>query len=211
MPSPWVKKIAKETDKSEREVEKLWKKAKEITSEEFGKDEDDFGNKEYAYTTGVVKKMLGVDESLLDPSKFLESEHSAKDYIETVVSGNFSIGNVKPPQEDEDDEITYDEEEEYEEEEEEYDEEEYDEEEYDEEDEENAYYESASRFTMEELDKLERESLKGAAPLNNEKESKEIDKDDLVEDSDTSENHSNDDEVDPNYINRLDSLIQDEV
>lgn len=101
MPSPYVKKLSQETGKSEKEIEKLWKKAKEIASEEFGKTEDDFGNKEYAYVTGIVKKMLGVDESILDPSKFLESDYSAKDYIETVVSGNFSIGNVKPPKEDE--------------------------------------------------------------------------------------------------------------
>lgn len=104
MPSPFVKKLSQETGKSEKEIEKLWKKAKEIASEEFGKTEDDFGNKEYAFVTGAVKKMLGVDESILDPSKFLESDYSAKDYIETVVSGNFSIGNVKPPEDEEDEE-----------------------------------------------------------------------------------------------------------
>lgn len=109
MPSPWISKLAKETDKSEKELEKLWDKAKKIASEEFGKDEEDFGNKEYKYVTGIVKKMLGMDESILDPSLFLESEYSAKEYIETVVSGNFSIGNVQPP--DEDDEEEYDEEE----------------------------------------------------------------------------------------------------
>lgn len=112
MPSPWIKQLSRETDKSEKELEKLWDKAKKITSEEFGKDEDDFGNKEYKYVTGVVKKMLGIDESILDPSHFLDSEMSAKQYLETVVSGNFSIGNVQPPEDDEkEEEEDYDEEE----------------------------------------------------------------------------------------------------
>lgn len=105
MPSPYIKKLAKETSKSEKEIEKLWTKAKEITSEEFGKSEKDFGSKEFAYTTAIVKKMLGVDESVLDPSLFLESKQSAKAYLEDVVtSSNFTIGNVIPPDEEEDEE-----------------------------------------------------------------------------------------------------------
>jgi len=113
MPSPYISKLAKETGKSEKEIERLWKKAKEITSEEFGKEEADFGNKEYKYTTGVVKKMLGVDESILDPAHFLESEFSAKEYLETVVSGNFSIGNVSPPEEEKEEEEDDEEDEEF--------------------------------------------------------------------------------------------------
>lgn len=145
MPSPYISKLSKETGKPEREIEKLWKKAKEIASEEFGKDEDDFGNREYKYTTGVVKKILGVDESILDPSLFLESEYSAKDYIETVVSGNFSIGNVRPPEEED-----------------EYEEEKECNEETGEgcRDKDEEYYveESAAKFTPEELVEIEKES-----------------------------------------------------
>lgn len=103
--SPYIKKLSKETGKSEKEVEKLWTKAKEITGEEFGKSEKDFGSKEFAYTTSIVKKMLGVDESVLDPSIFLESKQSAKSYLEDVVtSSSFNIGNVIPPDEEEEDE-----------------------------------------------------------------------------------------------------------
>jgi len=141
MPSPYITKLVKETGKSEKEIEKLWKKAKEIASEDFGKDEDDFGSKEYSYTTGVVKKMLGVDESILDPSKFLESECSAKDYLETVVSGNFSIGNVQPPKDEIEDE----------------------EDEDDDEEEDDEYYieekVASSRLTSKELADLEKNSL----------------------------------------------------
>ena len=100
MPSPYVNKLAKETGKSVSEVEKLWDKAKEITSDTFGKKEDDFGSKEYSYTTGIVKNMLGVKEELLDPTKFQDSKLSAKQFIEEVMSSNqFDIGNVIPPKE----------------------------------------------------------------------------------------------------------------
>ena len=98
MPSPYIKSLVNSTGKSEKELEKLWKKAKEITSEEFGKSESDFGREEFAYTTGVVKKMLGVDEAILDPVNFLDSKLSAREYIEEVTtSSQFNIGNVKPP------------------------------------------------------------------------------------------------------------------
>lgn len=98
MPSGYVKNLAKETGKSEAEIEKLWKKAKGITSETLGTKESDFGSKEYKYTVGIVKNMLGVKEELIDPSKFLNSDLGAKDYLESVVvSSNFSIGNVIPP------------------------------------------------------------------------------------------------------------------
>ena len=97
MPSPYVKKLASETGKSVDEIEKLWDKAKEITADTFGKSEDDFGTKEYKYTVGIIKNMLGVNEKVLDPSFFLKSGKSAKDFIrETTVSANFSIGDVNP-------------------------------------------------------------------------------------------------------------------
>jgi len=100
MPSPYVNKLAKETGKSVAEVEKLWGKAKEIASDNFGKKEDDFGSKEYSYTVGIVKNMLGVKEEILDPTKFQDSKLSAKEFIEAVMaSGQFDIGNVIPPKE----------------------------------------------------------------------------------------------------------------
>lgn len=97
MPSPYVKKLASETGKSVDEIEKLWDKAKGITADTFGKSEDDFGTKEYKYTVGIIKNMLGVNEMVLDPSIFLKSGKSAKEFIrETVTSANFSIGDTNP-------------------------------------------------------------------------------------------------------------------
>jgi len=97
MPSPWLQKLAKETDKTEKELEKYWKKALKIAGEEFGKKKDDFGPKEYKFAVGVVKNILGENVSILDPTIFLESDLNAKEFLETVASSSFNIGNVKPP------------------------------------------------------------------------------------------------------------------
>lgn len=95
MPSPWVKKLSRELGKSEREIESLWIRAKKITSEEFGVSDENFTDKHYSYTVGIVKKMLGMDEAIMDPVLFLKSEKTAKEYLESVmVSSNFSIGNL---------------------------------------------------------------------------------------------------------------------
>jgi len=51
-----VKSFADKTGKSEAEVEKLWDKAKKI-AKESGREED------YAYITGILKKMLGLNET----------------------------------------------------------------------------------------------------------------------------------------------------
>lgn len=117
MPSPYINKLSKETGKSVDEIEKLWAQAKEITSDTFGKPESDFGSKEYKYTVGIVKNMLGVNEKILDPTIFLSSGKSAKEFIhETVTSANFTVGDVNPVHpskdandgEEEADSITYD-------------------------------------------------------------------------------------------------------
>lgn len=103
MASPYVKKIAKETGKSEKEIESFWDKAKGIASDTLGTPEDKFGSKEYAYTVGIVKNMLGIKEDVLNPTKFLESEYSAKEYIETITSSSFpklTKDHIIPPEKD---------------------------------------------------------------------------------------------------------------
>jgi methyl-accepting chemotaxis protein len=108
MPSNYVKSLAKDTDKSEKEIEKLWDKAKEVTSETFGKKESDFGEKEWKYTTGVVKNMLGIKESI-NQIDFYNSDMTAEKYIETLTS-NVAVGNAnidliaKKPEDEEDQE-----------------------------------------------------------------------------------------------------------
>ena len=108
MPSPYVNKLSKETGKSISEIEVLWKKAKDVTAETFGKTEDDFGSKEYSYCVGIVKNMLGIEEKYNDPEAFMNSDLSAYEYIheDTNISGNFSVGDnnpVIPPEDIEED------------------------------------------------------------------------------------------------------------
>lgn len=106
MASPYVKKLAKDFGKSEKEMEDLWSKAKEITSETFNKKEIDFSEKEYSYTTGIIKNMLGIKEDVLDPSKFLNSELNAREFIETSISSAFPSldKHLIPPEEEEENE-----------------------------------------------------------------------------------------------------------
>ena len=101
MPSPYVKKLARETGKSVDEIESLWDKAKKAAGEHFKKSPSEFQDQEYAYTVGIVKKMVGLDEMLLDVSYFLESNLSASEFIEDVggggISGSFDAAIGKDP------------------------------------------------------------------------------------------------------------------
>ena len=97
MPSPFVNQIAKTYGKSSAEAESLWTKAKEIASDTLGIPEDKFTSKEYAYTSGIVKNMLGIKEELNDPEIFLSSKVGVREFIETVVSSSFNIGTIIPP------------------------------------------------------------------------------------------------------------------
>jgi hypothetical protein len=103
--SPYVKELVKETGMSERDIKPVWKKAKEITVETFNKEEEDFTSKEYNYTLETARRMLGLDESILDPTNFLKSESSAKEYIDSLmevqVSGDFGIDKTLNPPEEE--------------------------------------------------------------------------------------------------------------
>ncbi len=96
MMSPYVKKLSRETGKSEKEISGFWEKAKKITSETFGVKEDNFTTEHYEFAITTVKNMLGLSEEIVNPANFLQSELGAKEYIETVVSGSFSVGDKNP-------------------------------------------------------------------------------------------------------------------
>jgi hypothetical protein len=53
MPTPQLKALAKESDKSLPDVEKLWDKAKAIA-------EDEGHKKDYPYIMGILRRMLGI-------------------------------------------------------------------------------------------------------------------------------------------------------
>lgn len=100
MPSPYVKKLASELDIPIAEVEEKWKEAKQVTADTFGKKISEFGDREYAYTIGVIKKMYGITESYI--KQFLDSEMTAEDFVNHVIDGklNENIVPVEPPEEE---------------------------------------------------------------------------------------------------------------
>jgi hypothetical protein len=91
--SPYVKNLAEETGKSTEEIQGYWEKAKQYTQDAFNiEDLTDFEEEHYNYTKAVVYQMLGLDEQW-NISEFIQSDMSAKDFIEQAVqvSGDFDI------------------------------------------------------------------------------------------------------------------------
>lgn len=94
MPSSTVKSLAGKAGVSIDKVEGYWNKAKAIVKEKgesgglkFPKDEDKWGDKQWAYITGMVKNMLGIKDSRVrdsalspDVNKMAEKLRSDKLY-----------------------------------------------------------------------------------------------------------------------------------
>lgn len=59
MPANIIKSFAEKSGKSEKEVEELWDKAKEIAK-------DSNHEEEYDYIVGILKKMLKINETFRD-------------------------------------------------------------------------------------------------------------------------------------------------
>lgn len=70
MPTSLVRSFSKRSGVSVSRVERLWKKAKLISSEKFTPDTDEF----YAYTVGILKKMLKIREAYLRRGTLRESD-----------------------------------------------------------------------------------------------------------------------------------------
>lgn len=64
MPSNIVQSFAKQTNKSEKEVEKLWNKAKEIANDNNEKDN-------YAYIVSILKNMLNIYEVKINFNNYI--------------------------------------------------------------------------------------------------------------------------------------------
>lgn len=56
MPTPFLKKLSKETGKSIKTLESYWDEAKHTTSEKFHIPESKFKSKHWGYTTSIVKR-----------------------------------------------------------------------------------------------------------------------------------------------------------
>lgn len=79
MPNNIVKSFAQKTGKSEAEVEKLWDQAK---AEAEKADVDDV----YAYTVGILKKMLSIKENV-DMTKQEERRALTRQFVQKVADG----------------------------------------------------------------------------------------------------------------------------
>jgi hypothetical protein len=73
MPAPQIKKLAAKAGHSDAKAEELWKKAKEQAKGKklkdgttIGSSEKQWGDNEWAYVTGIFKRMLGLKESLTE-------------------------------------------------------------------------------------------------------------------------------------------------
>lgn len=76
MSTPFIKKLAKDSDKSEADLEKVWDDGIKQAEEDGLK-----GGAIYGFATSLVKKAAGVKEEV-SFSKFIESNLSAKDYLD---------------------------------------------------------------------------------------------------------------------------------
>lgn len=79
MPNNIVKSFAQKSGKSEAEVEKLWNQAKAEAEKKSGVDDV------YAYTVGILKKMLSIDEKVMEKTQ--ERRELTKQFIQKVADG----------------------------------------------------------------------------------------------------------------------------
>lgn len=89
MPNNIIKSYADKTNKSISELETIWDKAVDITKEDFNKNKEEFKDKEWAYTTSIFKKMVGIKEDF-DIISFINSNLKAKDYIKQIIETQVS-------------------------------------------------------------------------------------------------------------------------
>lgn len=85
--SPYVNKLIKLTNKSEKEVTAAWKKAQELTADNFGMTIDDFERRQFEYALETAKDILGLKEGSYI-REFYDSQKTAKDYIDEVMTSS---------------------------------------------------------------------------------------------------------------------------
>jgi len=107
--SPYVQELVKLTGKKVSEIEKLWDKAKKIAKDMYGIEEKDFKETHYRFMVDTVKNMLGFNENKSLVVEFINSEKSAKEFIQEAITTTSDFpqlwkSHIKS-EEDEDDEI----------------------------------------------------------------------------------------------------------
>ena len=102
--SPYVRKLTKNTGVNSKKAESAWSEAIIIAEEMFGKKMDKFGKDEFDYAYQTALEAIRKQEIRYSLANFVESGMSAKDYIEMVVSGDFSLDHSMQNKDMEDDE-----------------------------------------------------------------------------------------------------------
>ena len=106
--SPYVEEVSKVTGIEVEKLQPHWRKAKKLTSEQFGMSEDDFKAKHFKHAQETLKELYGLKVNRVDVKKFLESDLSVDEFLEeTVSSGDFSSldkGTVSKKKDDEEEE-----------------------------------------------------------------------------------------------------------
>jgi len=91
MPSNIIKSWSKDLDIPESKMEEYWEKSIKIAEDSLSKTEDDFDDNDYAYVVGILKNMIGYEDSTNESIEdFLNSDINAKKYIETMTSIPFT-------------------------------------------------------------------------------------------------------------------------
>ena len=86
MPNNIIKSFAEKSGKSIEEVEALWDKAKRITDKEYIKKDGQNDDRYYSIVTGIVKKMLKIEESTIEKfSKYLIMEDIKKSKLDVYL------------------------------------------------------------------------------------------------------------------------------
>ena len=99
--SPFVKRLVKETGVKARKAESAWSEAITIAEEMYGMTMDKFGKDEFDYAYQTALESIRKQEIRYSLGKFVESGMSARDYIEMVVSGDFSLDHPMQNKDDE--------------------------------------------------------------------------------------------------------------
>lgn len=108
--SPYVEEVSKVTGVDAKKLQPHWKKAKELTVEQFGMSEEEFEVKQFKHAQETLKELYGLKINRVDVKKFLESDLDVDKFLEqTVTSGDFpklNKGTISKKDDDEEEEET---------------------------------------------------------------------------------------------------------
>lgn len=110
--NPWVRKLNRELGVDKKKAQKAWDEAVTIAEDMHGKAEESFDTSEFEFAYETAKDIVRKTEIRHSITDFIESGKSAREYIESVTSGDFSVLDTHYRRKDKDDDEDEDEEQE---------------------------------------------------------------------------------------------------